>query len=39
MIADATPMAAESTREELDVITGVIIGAAQRVNSKLGWGF
>jgi GxxExxY protein len=39
MIADATPMAAEQTREELDAITGKIIGAAQRVSSKLGWGF
>jgi len=39
MIADATPMAAEGTREELDAITGRIIGAAQKVSSKLGWGF
>src|SRR6185436_19700125 len=27
------------TREELDAITGRIIGAAQKVSSKLGWGF
>jgi len=39
MIADATPMAAEGTREELDAITGRIIGAAQKVSSKLGWRF
>ena len=39
MIADATPMNADMTREELDSITGKVIGAAMRVSSKLGWGF
>ena len=39
MIADATPMSADVSREELDVISGKVIGAAQRVSSGLGWGF
>ena len=39
MYADATPIAADKSREELDSITGRIIGAAQRVSTILGDGF
>ena len=39
MYADATPIAADKTREEIDGITGRVIGAAQRVSRVLGWGF
>ncbi len=39
MNADAPPIAAEKTREQLDSLTRVIIGAAFRVSSTLGQGF
>ena len=39
MNADAPPIAAETTREELDSLTRQIIGAAFRVSSTLGQGF
>ena len=39
MNADTTPIAADLRRERLDVISGVIIGSAQRVSSALGAGF
>ncbi len=39
MYADATPIAADKSREVLDEITRTIIGAAQRVSSVLGYGF
>jgi GxxExxY protein len=39
MAADSPPMAADLERERLDSITRTIIGAAQRVSSKLGEGF
>ena len=39
MNADAPPIAAEMTREELDSLTRQIIGAAFRVSSTLGQGF
>jgi GxxExxY protein len=39
MNADATPIAADTTREGLDEVTRKIIGAAYRVCSALGPGF
>ena len=39
MNADTTPMAADLDRERLDVYSGPIIGAAQRVSTWLGSGF
>ena len=39
MNADSTPIAADVSRERLDSLSGVIIGAAQRVSSSLGCGF
>ena len=39
MAADSPPIAANLERERLDSITREIIGAAQRVSSKLGEGF
>ena len=39
MNADPTPIAADASGERLDVLSSSIIGAAQRVSSKLGCGF
>ena len=39
MYADATQIAADKSRQELDEISGIIIGAAQRVQSAMGIGF
>ena len=39
MNADPTPMNADMERLELDVISGRVIGSAQRVSSNLGYGF
>ncbi len=39
MNADAPPIAADSSREELDALSRRIIGAAFRVSSMLGHGF
>jgi GxxExxY protein len=39
MNADAPPIAADMTREDLDSLTRKIIGAAFRVSSQLGSGF
>ena len=39
MIADATPIAGDKSRAELDALTHVIIGCAHRVSSGLGMGF
>ncbi len=43
MNADVTPIAADTSRElereRLDMITRTIIGAGQRVSSRLGVGF
>ena len=39
MYADATPIAADKTREGLDEITKVVIGAAHKVSTTLGFGF
>jgi GxxExxY protein len=37
--ADGTPIPADMGRQELDVISGTVIGAAQTVSSRLGQGF
>lgn len=39
MAADQPPITADETRQELDRLTGQVIGAAQRVSSVLGEGF
>jgi GxxExxY protein len=39
MYADAMPIAAEKTRDQIDSITSKIIGAAQKVSGALGNGF
>jgi GxxExxY protein len=39
MAADEAPIAADYRRERMDRLTRVIIGAAQRVSSVLGYGF
>jgi GxxExxY protein len=39
MTADPTPIAADIQRERLDAISRSIIGGAQRVSNKLGYGF
>ena len=39
MSADATQIAADKSRQELDEISGIIIGAAQRIQSAMGMGF
>jgi GxxExxY protein len=39
MAADSPPIAADMERERVDSITRAIIGAAQKVSSKLGEGF
>ena len=39
MSAEENPMAAEEVRQELNRLTGMVIGAAQRVSGVLGEGF
>ena len=39
MYADAAPIAADRSREEIDSITERVIGAGQRVSAGLGFGF
>ncbi len=39
MHADPTPIAADTERERLDLISSAVIGAAQRVGNTLGCGF
>ena len=39
MHADPTPIAADLGREQLDAVSHAVIGAAQRVNNTLGYGF
>ena len=39
MAADQPPITADETRQELDRLTGQVIGAPQRVSSVLGEGF
>jgi len=39
MNADTTQIAAEMVRDRLNVISGLIIGSAQKISSTLGCGF
>ena len=39
MNADVTPMNADHSRENLDALSRVVIGSAQRVSRSLGFGF